>query len=122
MAKREAAGAVKKPYSSKLLQMRFMQRGTQPAATAEVGLLVSLARSCLLQSAIVKAALAQQEPSPTEKEATATETEWTSNWGPQAGCSVIVEADPLPGASRGRLSFHSFNPAAEKLQVRIPNL
>ena len=54
MAKREAAGAVKKPYSSKLLQMRFMQRGTQPAATAEVGVLVSLARSLWLQSAVVE--------------------------------------------------------------------
>ena len=62
--------------------------------------------------------MAQQEPCPTEKEATAIETEWTSNRGPQAGCSVIVEADPLPGANHGRLSFHSFNPAAEKLQVR----
>ena len=36
MAKRDAEGATKKPYSSKLLQMKFMQRGSKAKAATAV--------------------------------------------------------------------------------------
>ncbi|KAL6519063.1 hypothetical protein OROHE_017487 [Orobanche hederae] len=30
-------------------------------------------------------------------------------------CVVVVEGDPYPGATRGRMSFLSFNPSIDKL-------
>lgn len=41
------------------------------------------------------------------------EGEWTANRGPEAGCTVIMEGDPLPGAPTGRMSFQGFNTETE---------
>ena len=46
------------------------------------------------------------------------EEEWVADApaGP-SGCVVLVEGNPPPGAHMGHMSFNSFNPDLEKLQV-----
>lgn len=46
------------------------------------------------------------------------EEEWVAT-APAApsGCVVLVEGNPPPGAHMGHMSFNSFNPHLEKLQV-----
>ncbi|XP_047938543.1 uncharacterized protein LOC125186233 isoform X2 [Salvia hispanica] len=38
---------------------------------------------------------------------------------PVKRCVVIVEGDPHPGATRGRMSFLSFNPSIDKLNEEV---
>ena len=51
------------------------------------------------------------------------EEEWVANApaGP-CGCVVLVEGNPPPGAHMGHMSFNSFNPDLEKLQVSYATL
>ena len=41
---------------------------------------------------------------------------------PQAGCVVLTEGDPPPGAHFGHMSFSSFNSELQKLQVHVAPL
>jgi len=52
------------------------------------------------------------------------DTEEEAHWVVSAaagvrGCTVLLEADPPPGTAIGHMSFQSFNPAVEKLHVRL---
>ena len=44
------------------------------------------------------------------------DSEWVAE-GQQTGCTVLAEGDPLPSAHFGHMSFSSFNPELQKLQV-----
>ena len=44
------------------------------------------------------------------------DNEWVAE-GQQTGCTVLSEGDPLPSAHFGHMSFSSFNPELQKLQV-----
>lgn len=44
------------------------------------------------------------------------DSEWVAE-GQQTGCVVLTEGDPPPGAHFGHMSFSSFNPELQKLQV-----
>ena len=46
------------------------------------------------------------------------DSEWVAEGAAApSGCVLIVEGTPPPGASMGHMSFHSFNPELQKLQV-----
>ena len=46
------------------------------------------------------------------------EEEWVATApAGQSGCVILVEGNPPPGAHMGHMSFNSFNPELEKLQV-----
>lgn len=89
MAAAGAPGAKKLLHSSKLMQMKFMQRGVQR----------------------------KQMQEQTEKQLDAEEeAHWVAPAGVGGhGCTVLMEADPPPGTAIGHMSFKAFNPAIEKL-------
>jgi len=80
----------KKAYSSKLMQMRFMQRPKAKAA----------------------AVVTEEEVVVVKKEGDGAE-EWSGSRGSEAGCTVIMEGDPPPGAVTGRMSFQGSNVKTE---------
>ncbi|DBA92455.1 hypothetical protein WJX77_001854 [Trebouxia sp. C0004] len=89
MAEGKADGPAKKPaFSSRLMQMKFMQRGKEKA--------------------VVKEAVTAQVKFMDD-------SEWVAE-GQQTGCTVLAEGDPLPSAYFGHMSFSSFNPELQKLQ------
>lgn len=89
MAEGKADGPTKKPaFSSRLLQMKFMQRGREKP--------------------VVKGAVTAQVQAMDDNE-------WVAE-GQQTGCTVLSEGDPLPSAHFGHMSFSSFNPELQKLQ------
>ncbi|KAK9828744.1 hypothetical protein WJX72_001900 [[Myrmecia] bisecta] len=91
MAKHSTEAPVPNPkYSSKLLQMKFMQRGKE------------------------RQTLTQHTAEQVKKE---DDSQWIAAGASSSGCVVISEADPPPGALYGHISFQQFNPAAEKLQA-----
>ena len=45
------------------------------------------------------------------------EEKWSGNRGDEAGCTVIMEGDPPPGAATGRMSFQGFNAKTEEGEV-----
>ncbi|KAK9838368.1 hypothetical protein WJX81_007536 [Elliptochloris bilobata] len=82
--RQDAAPDGSKPkFSSRLMQMKFMQRGKPPPAAA--------AEEAALQVAVL------EEPDE--------QAEWVVRGGAAGGCRVVAEADPRPGAAVGRLSF-----------------
>ncbi|BDA44640.1 hypothetical protein COCOBI_06-1170 [Coccomyxa sp. Obi] len=94
MAKREgddAGGSNGKNqgFSSRLLQMKFMQRKQEKRKAEEV--------------------LDQVAQPKTE------DAHWVTE-GSQRGCILICEPDPPPGALMGHMAFGGFNLEAEKLQ------
>lgn len=89
MAEGKVDGPAKKPaFSSRLLQMKFMQRGKEKAVVKEA------------VTAQVKAV---------------DDSEWVAE-RQQTGCTVLAEGDPPPSALFGHMSFSSFNPELQKLQ------
>ncbi|KAK9842680.1 hypothetical protein WJX74_000614 [Apatococcus lobatus] len=87
MAKRDAEGAPKK-FSSKLLQMKFMQRAV---------------------------AKQEAEAAPATKEAKVVEAEWAVPGSLKQSCRIIMEGDPRPSGITGHLSFCAFNPAIDQI-------
>ena len=57
-----------------------------------------------------------------QQEAATSIAEWVTEKGAAAaaaGCTVIAEPDPPPGAPTGHMAFGGFNPDAEKAQARM---
>lgn len=46
--------------------------------------------------------------------------EWSGSRGSEAGCTVIMEGDPPPGAVTGRMSFQGSNVKTEDGEVGLP--
>ncbi|DBA81136.1 TPA: hypothetical protein ACH3X2_007105 [Trebouxia sp. C0005] len=89
MAEGKSDGPAKKAaFSSRLMQMKFMQRGKEKAVVKE---------AVTAQAKVVD------------------DSEWVAE-GQQTGCTVLAEGDPLPSAHFGHMSFSSFNPELQKLQ------
>lgn len=81
--------ASKKPaLSSRLMQMKFMQRGKEKT--------------------VLKEAVAEQVQHEND-------SKWVAD-APQMGLVLVTEGDPPPGAHLGHMSFSSFNPELQKLQ------
>ncbi|EIE25641.1 hypothetical protein COCSUDRAFT_52525 [Coccomyxa subellipsoidea C-169] len=90
MGVKDPGGSIeKKGFSSRLLQMKFMQRKQEKRKAEEVFEQVA-------------------DPNPED-------AEWVAE-GSQRGCILVYEPDPPPGALLGRMGFGGFNPDAEKLQ------
>ncbi|KAL3137397.1 hypothetical protein ABBQ32_006920 [Trebouxia sp. C0010 RCD-2024] len=81
--------ANKKPaLSSRLMQMKFMQRGTEKS--------------------VLKQAVAEQVQHEDD-------SKWVTD-APHTGLVLVTEGDPPPGAHMGHMSFSKFNPELQKLQ------
>jgi len=92
MATQEAPKAAAPKVSSKLLQLKFMQRAVEKS---------------------------QPPAQPSQEPAAAAADAWVAPASRRdaAPCRVLHEADPPPGALLGRLSFRKFNAETEKLQA-----
>ncbi|KAF5727374.1 hypothetical protein HS088_TW22G01067 [Tripterygium wilfordii] len=58
---------------------------------------------------------AQREEKPKKEEDVKPDGNFFSPGAVNKKCVVIMEGDPLPGATMGRMSFQSFNPSIDKL-------
>ena len=56
----------------------------------------------------------------TQEAATSSAAEWVAEErAAPAGCMVISEPDPPPGAATGHMAFGGFKPDADKAQARL---
>lgn len=117
----------KKGFSSRLLQMKFMQRKQEKRKAEEVveQVEILLGRQdpdsqetftkaddrCQCTDDCTNVSVNKQVVEPKPEDA-----EWVAE-GSQGGCILVCEPDPPPGALLGRMGFGGFNPDAEKLQV-----
>ena len=146
---KEDPPATKPALSSRLMQMKFMQRGQEKAIIEEavveqvrqtpyIGatsrhvyskwLRTARSTTAICCSAVDTAGMVPGCGSHLSLHAhlfmcytqvrADEEDKWTAD-AQQTGCVVLTEADPPPGAYFGHMSFSSFNPELQKLQVSI---
>ena len=148
MAKQGADGThAKKAFSSRLMQMKFMKRGHDQAAvaTVEAVQVPEPATSPLsgVRSTMLVQLISINSPCPEEGvharqqvkglpldalsrmawmlQEASDDAQWAvPDGGSRAGCRVIVEPDPPPGAGSGHMAFGGFNDTgSDKGQVDV---